>query len=131
MSQTEIDLRPTFYLGLHKELWEWKAKNPDDPWPGWATLESIEPIEGLEDSLENHCFACGALAIYTKSVGSNTQKCANCPFGNFPSHNCLGGLYNEWRKNKDYHSAMNIAHHEVESDLYSIDERSLKEIVGI
>ena len=88
-------------IKLHRQLWNWLAKNPDKgkgDWPEW------EYNGGKIQSCNNDCFACEVTAVI-----SGLEDCYKCLFdwGKFPTcgTGCIKGLYSSWlvaktKKNK-------------------------------
>lgn len=80
-------------IELHRELWDWLAKNPSadkEDWPGWDDYPQIDSL----------CFLC----VYDKQEKGNKRSCSACPvrFNILPDMPpgivpyCLGGLFSKW-----------------------------------
>lgn len=84
-----------FRQDLHKELWEWLARNPQKhkyQWPRWSQNR------GSIDAGKFFCVACFFNTEH-KKPSDPVGECTCCPIcinGRDTLKGCMGGLFEKW-----------------------------------
>jgi hypothetical protein len=78
-------------LKLHRELWNWLAKNPEKvkyEWPRWVHNKGDIP------EMSNECFLCEYAAYHGGCLYGCPVDCSE--YGDPRKDDCLGGLFNKY-----------------------------------
>jgi len=93
-----LELTKDEAVRLHRELWDWLSKNPEnakEDWPGWRDMDIY---------IVNNCFGC-AFTIYPNVYAA--IKCKMCLL-KWPNNHC-GYIHTPWERSNNIKERTRLA----------------------